>query len=51
VALVMHASFFFPFILVGLVCLWKESLSLHDLWTIKAQDEAPALQNRPDTSA
>jgi glycosyltransferase 2 family protein len=51
VALVMHAAFFFPFILVGLVFLWKESLSLHDLWTIKAQDQAPALQNRADTSA
>lgn len=37
VALVMHATFFFPFIAVGLVCLWKESLSLHDLWSIKAK--------------
>jgi uncharacterized protein (TIRG00374 family) len=50
VALVMHASFFFPFILVGLVFLWQESLSLHDLWTIKTQDQAPALQSRADTS-
>jgi uncharacterized protein (TIRG00374 family) len=38
VALVMHATFFFPFILVGLICLWKESLSLHDLWSVKAQE-------------
>ena len=37
VALVMHATFFFPFIAVGLVCLWKESLSLHDLWSIKTK--------------
>jgi uncharacterized protein (TIRG00374 family) len=51
VALVMHASFFFPFILVGLVYLWKESLSLHDLWTIKTPDQAPALQSHRDTSA
>jgi uncharacterized protein (TIRG00374 family) len=41
VALAMHASFFFPFILVGLVFLWKESLSLHDLWAIKAKDPLP----------
>ena len=41
VALVMHASFFFPFVLIGLVFLWKESLSLHDLWTIKAPDRTP----------
>jgi uncharacterized protein (TIRG00374 family) len=50
VALVMHASFFFPFILVGLVFLWQESLSLHDLWTIKAPERAPVLQDRADTS-
>ena len=48
VALVMHASFFFPFILVGLVFLWQESLSLHDLWTIKAPERAPVLQGRGD---
>jgi uncharacterized protein (TIRG00374 family) len=38
VALAMHASFFFPFILVGFIFLWKESLSLHDLWAIKAKN-------------
>lgn len=37
VALVMHATFFFPFIIVGLIFLWKESLSLHELWSVKAQ--------------
>jgi uncharacterized protein (TIRG00374 family) len=42
VALVMHASFFFPFILVGLIFLWKESLSLHDLWALKTQKPVPA---------
>jgi uncharacterized protein (TIRG00374 family) len=50
VALVMHASFFFPFILVGLVFLWQESLSLHDLWTIKAPERAPVPQGRAGTS-
>jgi uncharacterized protein (TIRG00374 family) len=30
-AIVMHATFFFPFLLVGLIFLWRESLSLRDL--------------------
>jgi uncharacterized protein (TIRG00374 family) len=30
-AIVMHAAFFFPFLLVGLIFLWRESLSLRDL--------------------
>jgi hypothetical protein len=42
VALVMHASFFLPFIVIGLIFLWKESLSLHDLWAIKAKTPVPA---------
>jgi uncharacterized protein (TIRG00374 family) len=42
VALVMHASFFLPFIVIGLIFLWKESLSLHDLWAIKAKTSVPA---------
>ncbi len=42
VALVMHATFFFPFILVGLVCLWGESLSWHDLQSVRARPLAPA---------
>ena len=33
VALMMHAAFFFPTILVGLIFLWVESLSLRDLIT------------------
>jgi glycosyltransferase 2 family protein len=43
VALAMHASFFFPFIVVGLIFLWQESLSLHDLWAIKTKKTAPTL--------
>jgi uncharacterized membrane protein YbhN (UPF0104 family) len=31
VAIIMHATFFFPFILVGLIFLWWENLSLRDL--------------------
>jgi hypothetical protein len=49
VALVMHASFFFPFIVVGLIFLWTESLSLHDLWVIKTHPHAPALQPEGET--
>ncbi|HEY7490862.1 MAG TPA: lysylphosphatidylglycerol synthase transmembrane domain-containing protein [Candidatus Tectomicrobia bacterium] len=30
-AIVMHATFFFPFLLIGLLFLWWESLSLRDL--------------------
>jgi uncharacterized protein (TIRG00374 family) len=36
VAMLMHASFFFPFILVGLLFLWGESLSLRDLRMVRA---------------
>jgi uncharacterized membrane protein YbhN (UPF0104 family) len=32
-AIVMHATFFFPFLLIGLLFLWWESLSLRDLRT------------------
>jgi uncharacterized membrane protein YbhN (UPF0104 family) len=51
VALAMHASFFFPFIVVGLIFLWKESLSLHDLWAIKAKKSAPTLPPHSGTTA
>jgi glycosyltransferase 2 family protein len=34
VAILMHAAFFFPAILAGLVFLWQESLSLRDLWSV-----------------
>ncbi len=37
VAIIMHAVFFFPFILVGLLFLWQENLSLRALWSVKAQ--------------
>jgi uncharacterized protein (TIRG00374 family) len=37
-AIVMHATFFFPFLLVGLIFLWRESLSLRELRTAKVQD-------------
>jgi uncharacterized protein (TIRG00374 family) len=36
VAIMMHATFFFPFILVGLIFLWWENLSLRDLRIPKA---------------
>ena len=36
-AIMMHATFFFPFILVGLLFLWRESLSLHELRTVNVQ--------------
>lgn len=34
-AIMMHAAFFFPFILIGLGFLWKESLSLRDLRAVE----------------
>ena len=40
-ALIMHASFFFPFILTGFPFLWWESLSLRDLWSVQAQERQP----------
>jgi uncharacterized protein (TIRG00374 family) len=36
IAIMMHAAFFFPFILLGLIFLWRESLSLRDLTAVKA---------------
>lgn len=36
VAIIMHAAFFFPSILTGLIFLGHESLSLRDLWSVKA---------------
>ena len=38
VALVMHAVFFFPSIVLGGIFLWQENLSLRNLWGLKAQD-------------
>jgi hypothetical protein len=38
VAILMHASFFFPFVLVGFLFLWGESLSLRDLSMAKARN-------------
>jgi hypothetical protein len=38
VAIVMHATFFVPGTVVGLVFLWRESLSLRDLWTVKGAE-------------
>jgi uncharacterized protein (TIRG00374 family) len=35
IALVMHAVFFFPSLVLGGVFLWKEHLSLRDLWALK----------------
>jgi hypothetical protein len=37
VAIMMHATFFLPFILIGLFFLWSESFSLRDLRTMKTQ--------------
>jgi hypothetical protein len=37
VAIIMHAAFFFPFILLGLLFLWRENLSLRTLWSVKAE--------------
>jgi uncharacterized protein (TIRG00374 family) len=37
VAIMMHAAFFFPFILVGLIFLWGESLTLRELRVVSAQ--------------
>lgn len=31
-AIVMHASFFFPFILIGFIFLWRENMGLQALW-------------------
>jgi uncharacterized protein (TIRG00374 family) len=36
VALVMHAVFFFPSIILGGIFLWKDNLSLRSLWALKA---------------
>jgi uncharacterized protein (TIRG00374 family) len=36
-AIVMHAAFFFPFLLVGLIFLWRESLSFRELRTAKVR--------------
>jgi uncharacterized protein (TIRG00374 family) len=36
-AIMMHATFFFPFIGIGLIFLWRESLSLRDLKAVKAR--------------
>lgn len=38
VAIIMHAAFFFPFILVGLYFLWRENLSLRKLWSVQATE-------------
>lgn len=38
VALVMHAAFFFPFILAGLVFLWRENLSIRSLHSLTSPD-------------
>jgi uncharacterized membrane protein YbhN (UPF0104 family) len=35
-AIMMHATFFFPFIILGLYFLWGESLSLRDLRAVQA---------------
>lgn len=40
VALVMHASFFFPSIALGLIFLWQDNLSLRSLWALKAEGYA-----------
>jgi uncharacterized protein (TIRG00374 family) len=37
IAIMMHAAFFFPFILVGLVFLWRESLSLRELRAVNVR--------------
>ncbi len=36
VAVIMHAAFFFPFVVVGLIFLWSENLSLGELRSVKA---------------
>lgn len=36
VAIIMHAAFFFPFIILGLIFLWRENLSFSKLWSVKA---------------
>jgi hypothetical protein len=38
-AILMHASFFFPFIVCGLLFLWKENISLSDIRSVNG--EAP----------
>ena len=35
-AIMMHAAFFFPFIAIGMIFLWRESLSWRDLSAVKA---------------
>jgi uncharacterized protein (TIRG00374 family) len=38
VAIMMHAAFFFPFILAGLFFLWGESFTFRELSSVKAQN-------------
>jgi uncharacterized protein (TIRG00374 family) len=40
VALVMHAVFFFPSIMLGGIFLWKDNLSLRGLWALNAEGYA-----------
>ncbi|HUS87971.1 MAG TPA: lysylphosphatidylglycerol synthase transmembrane domain-containing protein [Desulfosporosinus sp.] len=39
VAIVMHITFFLPFIMIGLFFLWKENLSAQDIWSANAEAE------------
>lgn len=38
IAIVMHAMFFLPGTIIGGVFLWRESLSLRELWLVKGQE-------------
>ena len=38
VAIIMHAAFFFPFIFVGFIFIWKENLSLQALWYSRSSE-------------
>jgi len=38
VAIIMHAAFFLPFIVLGLVFLWTEHVSLQEVWSVKAKN-------------
>lgn len=40
-AIMMHATFFFPFIVIGMIFLWRESLSLRDLSAVKTPVQTP----------
>lgn len=42
VAVTMHAAFFFPFILAGLLFLWRENLSFQGLWSLGAERSSVA---------